>query len=424
MVARMPGRGESGSGGTAADAGANRRTGRTPELIDGCGFEVYEGRVILDGAAVEGPHLFGGWPVNTRAAWPAGARVKRPDGGRWLRSPRMAANLSARWLEARLLDGCPGHPLAPIVKAWWTERPREVAASKRADPILPGPVIMAPTGDRRAGTLYGLAAQRHPDNPTRWLPGFAPARESPALPLHLYDLGAGQQRGAGESYALRSFVWALLDTRPEDRNPDRPALLPPERLGDYVRRAYGLKHYRPARHGAAIACALDALESDEARVPFCRDGGWTARRVVSVADKPTRGASSDWIRLAVHLPPGSERGAIVDRERQKAAGLRSPTAFRLALSLAFAWAKPGALRQPVGKRGHWRQLRSAGRYPVLTDDRLMEWAYPAGATFRHALPRAAAALAHLERIGLVRRVEAGGAVRLVPGADWAGWGEE
>ena len=309
--------------------------------------------------------------------------------------------------------------------AWGVERvPREVAASKRPDPLFPGPAIMAPTGDRRAGTLYGLAAQRHPDNPTRWLPGFAPARESPALPLHLYDLGAGQQRGAGESYALRSFVWALLDTRPEDRNPDRPALLPPERLGDYVRRVYGVKHYRPARHGAAIARALDALESDEARVPFCRDGGWTARRVVSVADKPTRGASSDWIRLAVHLPPGSERGAIVDRERQKAAGLRSPTAFRLALSLAFAWAKPGALRQPVGKRGHWRQLRSAGRYPVLTDDRLMEFCYPTGTKHTTDLRRAVKALEHLERIGLVRRVAVGGVSRLMPGTDWAGWGEE
>ena len=123
---------------------------------------------------------------------------------------------------------------------------------------------------------------------------------------------------------------------------------------------------------------------------------------------PRSGRANDWIRFGVHLPPGSERGALVDRPALRLAGVRSGPAYRLALSLSFEWHRPGWRRQPLkraGKTTSWRQVREPGRYPVLTDDRLLAGAYPTGMPVRrNAVQRARIALQYLVRIGLVERV--------------------
>ena len=98
------------------------------ELLDSLGFMMYDGPVIVrtegaPDAMIDGPHLFGQWPTDTTG------RVIGHGG--WIGNPRPIANLSQLWFdeaEARAADpdARPGHPLAPIVRAW-IERPRGLA---------------------------------------------------------------------------------------------------------------------------------------------------------------------------------------------------------------------------------------------------------------------------------------------------------
>ena len=161
------------------------------------------------------------------------------------------------------------------------------------------------------------------------------------------------------------------------------------------------------------------LDSFEARVPWRHPlGGESTRKVVIPLDVPRVGRADDWIRFGVHLPPGSERGALVDRRALRIAGANSAPAYRLALSLSFEWHRPGTTRQPVRRSRsivHWRQVRTASRYPVLSHDAPLAWTYPAGhGVARNAMKRARAALDYLARIGFAETVQDGEHLRVRP----------
>ena len=262
------------------------------------------------------------------------------------------------------------------------------AANTRDDPIMPGPLVMVRPSDPRAGKVYARAAHasRH-SGEVLYFPGFGPDPEdgpaTPALPLALYDLGGGEPntRGRGAPLALRIFVESVLAVPSHARNPDRVAMLPPERVRDWLARIYpDTKSYRPAKHWPRIKSAIDALNSWDARVPWEHpDGGGALRQVVIAHDVPRQGRANDWIRFGVHLPPGATHGALVDRPALRLAGVTSGPAYRLALSLSFEWHRPGATRQPLRRGGavvHWRQVRDPTRYPALTDDTLMSLGVP------------------------------------------------
>ena len=336
------------------------------------------------------------------------------------------------WRDA---DPQPRHPLAPLVRAWW-KRPVEVEdRNDRADPLFPAPLVHVQRNDRRAGNLFSPAVWTATQESGQFdlFPGFGHGEANgplvPALPLALYDLGEGtaQTRGRGAPLALRIFVEAVLSVPLHDRTLNRPVALPPQRFGDLLKALYpNPGFYRRSRHFAAIYEAAKSLES--ARVPWEHpDGSGAMRRVVYARDLPRDGRLDDWIQFVVDLPPGSERGVLVDRTALRKAGVESASSYRLALSLAFWWHDPGKMRVPIQKGGNrgklWRQTRQVERYPVVTDTELIAMTYPSeandvGSTRRKRLQRSRKALAFLVDLGYAA-IEDG---RIMPGQNWAGWG--
>ena len=278
------------------------------------------------------------------------------------------------------------HPIVPIVAAW-QNRPREIEANDRPDPIFPGPMVIVKPNDSRAGRFFSPA----PNGPTTnkggatYFPGFAPSEEhsgpiTPALPVQLYDLGAGTKNKPerAANLAFRMFVEACLSVPQDERKINGAVLLPPERFGDYLLRLYpdGAKHWRRKRDLAALLEAFEVLESPEARIHWeGPDGTGGARRVVIPRDIPRNGRLDDWVQFAVDLPPGSDRGPLIDRPALIRAGVASAARYRLILGLSFWWYDPGRLQKPVANGGPVgtatgraaiprSQRRAAGGYDV------------------------------------------------------------
>lgn len=208
-------------------------------------------------------------------------------------------------------------------------------------------------------------------------------------------------------------------------------MLPAMRLRNMLPWLYGegAKRYRLSRHWPRLHAAFRALENDEARIPWVdpNTGCGSARRVVTPVDIPRKGRLDDWVRFSVHLPPGSEKGPLVDRPALRKAGVISAPAYRMALSLSFLWHDPGHLRVPYGRgKRLWGQTRQEERYPPIRDEDLVWMAYPAGhniditaGTRRKRLYAARRALKFLEAIGFAKRTPGGG---IMPGDSWSGWG--
>ena len=187
--------------------------------------------------------------------------------------------------------------------------------------MFPAPLVHVQRNDRRAGNLFSPAVWTATQESGQFdlFPGFGPGEANgplvPALPLALYDLGKGtaKTRGRGAPLALRIFVEAVLSVPLHARALNRPVALPPQRFGDLLKALYpNPGFYRPSRHFAALYEAAKSLES--ARVPWEHpDGSGAMRRVVYARDLPRDGRLDDWVQFVVDLPPGSERGVLVDR---------------------------------------------------------------------------------------------------------------
>ena len=347
--------------------------------------------------------------------------------------------IQTQWKQKRADKGkdCPQHPLAPIVAAWQNP-PKVVAANLRDDPLFPAPTIMVKPNSER-GQLFSPAAHiatRHSNRSgVMYCPGFAPGEPesgpiTPALPLALYDLGAGagevSQRAA--PLALRMFVEACLSVPVIERDNGKPVLLPAERLGDYLKRLYpdGSKNWRAQRYLPRLYEAFEALVSPQARIPWQNEQGEGAARLVVIPmDVPRSGKLDDWVRFQVNLPPGSERGPLVDRPTLIRAGAQSATRYRLALSLSFWWFYPGRLQRPLANGGPWALPKEGSRYPEVADLELVSMAFPAdgkaqGATYRKRLERANQALGQLVTEGFAAVAQDR---RIYPGKAWTGWGK-
>ena len=105
------------------------------------------------------------------------------------------------------------HPLVPIVEAW-QNRPREIEANDRLDPIFPGPMVIVKPSDSRAGRFFSPASNGPTTNKggATYFPGFAPSEEhsgpiTPALPVQLYDLGVGTKNKPERAVTLASRMF-------------------------------------------------------------------------------------------------------------------------------------------------------------------------------------------------------------------------
>ena len=278
------------------------------------------------------------------------------------------------------------------------------------------------------------------DGASSYLPGFGPRDAdgpdvTPALPLALYDLEVREalRRGPGAPLSLRLFVEACLSVPLEKRDSASGIEFEAVRFRDVlVWAGVNPRNYVPRRHWPRWASAFEALSSDEARVPWQdpKTGDGAARRVVNLIDIPRNPCRlRDWLKVSVHLPPGSKCGPLVDRLALRLAGVTTAAAYRLLLSLSFWWHEPGVTRTPVpkgpGRGRRWLQARDWSRYRTVRDEMLVTMAFPhgegAGSTHRKRLERARRALEWLAGEGTVE-VHGDRATRVIrPGPDWAGW---
>ena len=312
------------------------------------------------------------------------------------------------------------HPLAPLIRAWWKSRPKRVQASSRTEGrIIPARLAMTTPQDRRAGTLFSHAAHTGRRDGNQFvLPGFQNDRQAPALPLALYDLGLGQMansgRNPGAPLALRLFVSSILAVKQGDRHGGPPLALEVP-LRQMLAWLYpGERRPRPTEYWPRLMAAAEALDSQEARVPWYDPkvdrGG--LRRIVSVGDIPRGpGALDDHVRIIVDLPPGSENGPQVSNNLEKW-GVTSAAAYRALLNLAYRWFTPGVTVRPVGLRADgksqfWAQSDNPAHYERLTDAELVQTIFPTSArkSFRGLLAESHRVLAQLEKEGELRVID-------------------
>lgn len=304
----------------------------------------------------------------------------------------------------------------------------------RPDPLFAASLVMV-NPDHRQASLFSppMWGKARKNGQIDLFPGFGPGQADgphvPALPLALYDLGVGVHQlspGSGAPLALRIFVEMCLSVPLKERNRSGPVLFKPQRFSDFLTALYpNPSFYRASRHYGPIREALESLTTPEARIPWVDStGDGAARFVVVPLDVPRDGGKKDWIQFQVHLPPGSDHGAIMDRPALRVAGVKSVTMYRMALSLALWWHDPGRLRIPLskGKCQTWRQVRSPERYPEVPDIELIAMAYPRenDSSSRMRLLRAREALDGLVKIGYAT-VNPGR--RISPGPKWPGWGQ-
>ena len=240
-----------------------------------------------------------------------------------------------------------------------------------------------------------------------------PDTKGPALPLTLYDLGAGsaeEKRSQSAPLALRLFVESILAVPMGNRNRGQPVAMSVS-LRELLAWLYpGNRQPRPNEYWPRLMQAIEALDSPQARVPlYDPDTKRTdLRRVVSVTGIPRgAGALDDSVRIIVDLPAGSGNGAQVS-DNLRTWGVRSAVAYRLLINLAFHWHEPGRTHYPVGrgKNRHWLQSDNPEHYPPLTDAQLVALAYPISEIRKRSV-------LHQRAREVVQRLEIAGELRVI-----------
>ena len=213
------------------------------------------------------------------------------------------------------------------------------------------------------------------------LPEF-PNAEAPslALPLALYDLGAGpaSSPGPGAPLALRMFVEAVLSVPMDARERGQPVAMSVS-LREFLAWLYPTRTPSPKEYWPKFMAAIKALDSWDAHIPLFDPQTQRSelRRVVSVGGIPRgRNALDDSVRIIVDLPAGSGKGPQVS-DNLRHWGVKSATAYRLLINLAYQWYDPGVTVVPVSKSKHkyWVQSSDPKRYPVITDNELVQLAF-------------------------------------------------
>ena len=306
-------------------------------------------------------------------------------------------------------------PLAPLVNAWQNP-PRPVEPSRRTTArVIPARLAMADGGgSRNSRLLFSPAAHTDygPDGEQMVMPGFAkPDTPSPALPLALYELGAGPaiSPGKGAPLALRMFVESVLCVPMDERERGLPVAMSVS-LREFLKWLYPTRTPSPAEYWPRLMAAVEALDSWDARIPLYdpQTKRNELRRVVSVSGIPRGpGALDESVRIIVDLPPGSGNGPQVS-DNLRLWGVKSAPAYRLLINLAYQWHNPGVTKIPLGKgkARHWVQVDDPDRYPLISEAELVALTFPT--TRRHRGRRSAEALTvakQLEKAGELRFVE-------------------
>ena len=310
--------------------------------------------------------------------------------------------VDAAWKAAKGRDPRPLHPLSPLVRSWWVNRPKEIKPSTRTNGrIIPAKLAQGRADDHR--THKGLfLPPSHIAPGQQVLPGFQAETLRPAPPLELYEMGGGQHEG-GRAVPLsqRMFVEALLAVPQHHRSEGVPVTYTVT-LREFLSWFWPKRTPSPSEYWTQLNEAAEDL--DKLRIPIInpKTGRGQARRLVSVVGIP-RGARAmdDEVEVLVYLPADSDLGPQVsDQLRQW--GNRSAPAWRALINLAYLWFDPGQTHAPIGRgrHQHWQRIHDPGRYAVLSDKDLVDLCFPTSQNQRRIsrdlLPRAIRTLQSLE----------------------------
>ena len=275
-------------------------------------------------------------------------------------------------------------PSVPIVRAL-QNRPRKVIRDTRTkERIIPGKLAQAdPDTDSRAGRLFSLAAHS-PDGQLAF-PGWIQDIRGPALPLVLYDLGAGpSSTSQAAPLSLRIFIEAILAVPQADRGTGQPIAYEVP-LREFLAWFWPERRPSPSEYWPKLQEAREALH--KCLIPFIDPdtSRGQMRQIVNLAGIP-RGAGhlDDVIRVVVDLPRGSQNGPqLPDSLRQW--GNQSARAYRALINLAYLWWNPGRTHAPVGRGRHrkWTRVHDPKRYPALSDKDLVNLCSPTSGNQNH-----------------------------------------
>lgn len=326
------------------------------------------------------------------------------------------------WEEAQKDNPDLKHPLLPLIKAWQSG-PVEVLAVRDADGKLRGDTIapriaMRERSDSRTDRLYLPPAHIEVDTvgDQITLPGLGDGHKAgriPVLPLELYDLGvtAGESRGGLGGAPIPARMLVKLAAAPSTlvRHSERfvtykitlrdlrDALWPTERLDGSKRRQRSTSYIWPH-----IRNAIETINRD-ARIPILNTetGYGRYHHLVRVNENFGRIDLDMPIEVVLDIPPQVEGGVRLPM-RLDMWGAESAPAYRSLIGLSFVWNEPGRTHAPKG--GRWLRRTSIDPYDPLTDDNVIDLAYPSSVkTNRRELARRAwEALENLEEHGELR----------------------
>ena len=285
------------------------------------------------------------------------------------------------WCEARNFQQVK-HPLSPLILAWF-RRPLPIEPSLKNNGILPH--FQAVHDSQLALSLNNLPDMTGAHGEmTAYLPGFEP--QSPTLLsapiLYLYDYvgGTSLTRGRAAPHTLRIFYEAIMSIPLEGRQHRRYVNLTLRDLRDWLypdvmhpNGRLGRSSYKPSKHFKLILHALHEVHNLRVEVVPTGDKAPTLWQPVSLRALPTKDLESR-ATFEIYLPPGSSRGALVEKHILRALGLQSALKYRAYIGLSYYWDKYGrtkngqrgivATRPVTARNAHGLLVNSAG-VPIL-----------------------------------------------------------
>ena len=254
------------------------------------------------------------------------------------------------WRAALKRDSSVKHPLVPLITGWFV-RPEAIRPSRSRAGVIPSTMASA------RGQVYmpGLAPAEAPlgeQGRIALLPSFMGGSRSviPTNPIKTWRAGGGtaKRRGRGAPLALRTFFELLTMPSYEDRRSGgrREVRLTLGQYRDihYSRMSNGRSSYRQHVDLDKIRDAL--WEVDQMRVETVIDGYKVATlwRPIGISALPKADLDSP-IVAHIQLPPGSARGAMVDKSALRYFGRKSSLQYVAALGLAYYWDHYGTHRK-------------------------------------------------------------------------------
>ena len=248
------------------------------------------------------------------------------------------------WDEMRQYNPDLKHPLAPLIEAWF-RLPRRVEPVQKSTGIAPR---FTSIRERRQTSL----SEQLPDLPgpqgtlTAYLPGLEPRpnRIIAAPELHLFDYAGGtsMKKGRAAPISLRLFFELLMSVPLKARDFNCRLDVSLRELRDWfypaVERADGESRssYKPSKHLDLIHKGIHEVHNLYVEVTPPGAKAPEAWHPVVARSRPLRNLESQ-ARFLINLPPGSTRGALIDRRVARELGLKSALHYRAYISLSYFW---------------------------------------------------------------------------------------